>query len=105
MQSLTTHLLQPNYTYIPNIILDEWIDRLNIVELKILLVVCRETLSSSLSEADISLDKFVLKTGYSKTSIIKAINSLEQHCFINKKCIKGRGGVAKACTFSIKMEV
>lgn len=89
----------PNTTQVPNVVLDEWLARLSDVELRVLLVVIRQTLGW---EADketgrrktedwIAMRQFELKTGRSRRQLSSAIKVLvEEHRLIEAVDNKGK---------------
>lgn len=86
-----TSKLLPNTTQIPNIILDEWLPRLNDVEFRILMVVTRQTLGWVMDDASgrrkerdwLSMAQLAHKTGRGRTQISSNLKSLiETHQLI-----------------------
>ena len=86
-----TSKLLPNTTQIPNIILDDWLPRLNDVEFRILMVITRQTLgwvmddeSGRRKERDwLSMAQLAHKTGRGRTQISSNLKSLiENHQLI-----------------------
>lgn len=76
--------LRPNFTQIPNVVLDEWMPELNKGELKVLLYVMRRTYGFQKESDNISLSQICggiegkdLGTGLSVQTVITAIASLE----------------------------
>lgn len=91
--------IQPNTTQVPNIILDEWMARLSDVELRVLLVVVRQTLgwiedpeTKKRKEKDwISRSQLCFKAGKGKVSVSGAVKTLiEDHRIIEAVDSKGR---------------
>jgi len=76
-------------TQIPNLILDQYLRTLNASELKILLVILRQTHGWRKTRDRISYSQFMEKTGYSRRVLTKAIQSLESKGLI---IITGRKG-------------
>lgn len=83
--------LLPNTTQIPNIILDDWLPRLNDVEFRILMVVTRQTLGWVMDDASgrrkerdwLSMSQLAQKTGRGRTQIsINLKNLIEDHQLI-----------------------
>lgn len=74
----------PNTTQVPNIILDVWMDRLSDVELRVLLVITRQTMgwledpkTGRRKEKDwISMSQLIEKTGRGRTAISGAVKHL-----------------------------
>jgi len=71
---------KPNYTQIPNIILDN-IDKFSNTEFKILLLICRKTFGWHKEKDKISYSQLI-KTGLGKNTIPRAINSLKDNGYI-----------------------
>jgi len=82
----------PNYTQIPNEILDKWMCELNGSELKILLKICRNTLGWNKKKDKISITQLEKSTGLSRPQIISATKKLIEHdliiCISNGQKIK-----------------
>jgi len=76
--------LIPNTTQVPNVVLDEWLPKLNGSELKVLLVVIRQTIgwvediaTGRRKEVDwISRGQMMKKTGLGRAVISKSVNAL-----------------------------
>lgn len=71
---------KPNYTQIPNIILDN-IDKFSNTEFKILLLICRKTFGWHKEKDKISYSQLI-KTGLGKNTIPRAINTLKDNGYI-----------------------
>ncbi len=80
-----------NFTQIPNILLDEWLPRLGDVELKVLLVIMRQTFGWQKTREKISLSFFQNITGCSRTNISKALNFLIEKGLVRKDIIGSLG--------------
>ena len=83
-------------TYIPNILFDELLSSLTGSELKILLVILRKTngwidakTGKRKERAQISYRQFQNKTGISKRSVIRAVNSLIVRNFVTATDFRG----------------
>jgi DNA-binding MarR family transcriptional regulator len=88
----------PNYTPIPDLLLDEHLAFLSEKELKVLLYICRRTFGFKKEADDISIEQMVngivrkdgkrldYGTGLSRPSVTKAVQSLEAKNFIIKIC-------------------
>lgn len=91
--------IAPNSTQVPNRLLDEWMPRLKDVELRVLLVIVRQTLgwiedseTGRRKEKDwISRTQLVSKTGRSSRAVSPAIETLCQYQLI--QTISENGGV------------
>lgn len=74
----------PNYTQIPNLILDEWLPLLSGVQLKVLLAICRKTLGWHRTHDRISLSQLMKLTGCCRDKISDAIHWLLDNKMITK---------------------
>ncbi len=63
-------------TLVSNKVLDEWLPKLNLIELKVLLVIIRQTVGWKKDKDWISISQFEKKTGLSRKSISQAIQCL-----------------------------
>lgn len=70
-------LQSPNFTQIPNDLLDDWIGKLSKVEFKIVMMICRKTFGWQKDKDKISLSQFVSTTKAGKQCVIDAIKQLE----------------------------
>ena len=77
--------LKPNFTQIPNVLLDEWLGDLSMGELKVLLYVMRRTYGFHKDKDTISFSQIIhgikgieCGTKLGKETLSRAINSLEQ---------------------------
>lgn len=78
-------IFAPNYTQIPNVIFDYWMNKLTPAEFKVLLCICRKTFGFHKQTDAISLKQIMEMTGLSsRSSLIKTLTSLEEHGLINK---------------------
>ena len=73
----------PNYTQVPNVILDR-IAELEAVELAVVLIVCRETFGWHRSVEKLSLSDFTEATGFSRRGVQSAIASLLEREWIQR---------------------
>jgi len=78
---------EPNYTEMPNILLDEWLPHLKETELKVLLVIYRKTFGWHKTRDQISLSQLEALTGLSRQHIIKGTNELIKKKIIQKTVI------------------
>lgn len=69
-------MMNNNFTRLPNILFDTLLKELNTSELKILLVIIRQTVGWSKERDRITYSQFIYKTGISRRIISVAINSL-----------------------------
>ena len=68
----------PNYTQIPNVVIDYWLPRLSPTEFSVLIFFCRQTFGWHRSKVQISLKQLVEALQLKKDTIIKAIDSLSE---------------------------
>lgn len=68
----------PNYTQIPNEILDDWMAKLSGVEFKVVMKICRNTFGWHKDWDGISVSQLQEATGYGHSQISKAIQRLEE---------------------------
>jgi phage replication O-like protein O len=66
----------PNYTQIPNEIIDAWMNQLSGVEFKILMSICRKTFGWGKDKDRISFSQFEKITGASRQAVSEAIKKL-----------------------------
>lgn len=81
----------PNYTQIPNELLDEWLPHLLEAELRVLLVIMRKTFGWHKIRDQISLSQLEKHTGMLRQAIINAGKSLQKKGLI-KKTVSGKNG-------------
>jgi len=74
----------PNYTQVPNDLFDHWLPHLNESELKVLLVVIRQTLGYHKQADVISHSQIQKKTGLSKANCLIGVKSLISKGVIRK---------------------
>lgn len=93
------HTIQPNTTQTPNLIFDVWMPQLSDAELRVLLVIVRQTLgwvedaeTGRRKEKDwISRSQLVMKTGKGKVAVSGAVkNLIEKHQLIEALNSKGK---------------
>ena len=68
----------PNYTQVPNEILDEWIGKLSKVEFKIIMMICRKTFGWRKESDKISLSQFIGTCGAGRQGVVNALYHLEE---------------------------
>ena len=74
----------PNFTAIPNIILDYWMFILTGAEFKILLCICRKTFGWHKARDRISIRQIEKMTSLSRPSIVKCIEKLIEYSLVTK---------------------
>jgi phage replication O-like protein O len=82
----------PNYTQIPNVIFDCWMEKLSPAEFKIICTICRKTFGWRKDFDHISLRQLEKTTGLSKRWIIKSISSLIEKGLVIKSRSKTKEG-------------
>ena len=92
----------PNYTRTPNVFFDEIIKTLNEGELRIMLVMIRQTFGWHKQWDRISLNQLAEKTGYERRGVCKILNRLIGRNLIEKR-IAGTPGMQK-CWYSIVVQ-
>lgn len=98
-----THIPPPNFTTIPNIILDVWITELSPAEFKIILVIARKTFGWHKRQDRISLSQFETTTGLSRRGIIDAINSLAERGYLKKTLVQDDAGDCGASMYYLQV--
>lgn len=88
----------PNYTQIPNEILDDWMAKLSGVEFKVVMKICRNTFGWHKGYDGISVSQLEAATGYGHSQISKAIHRLEEMQLIST--VKHDG---KVTTYQIRL--
>lgn len=85
----------PNYTQVPNILLDEWLNILGHAELKVILFIVRKTIGYHKVRDKISILQIQENTGLTRSNVTSAVKSL-----INRKLIKkvtsGKNGASSS---------
>ncbi|CAB4133830.1 Bacteriophage lambda, GpO, N-terminal [uncultured Caudovirales phage] len=92
----------PNYTQTPNICFDEIFKTLKEGELRVILVIIRQTFGWHKAYDRISLSQLADKSGILKTSVCRSLNSLIQKGLVQKK-IFGKFGQER-CYYSLVMQ-
>jgi len=87
----------PNYTQIPNVILDS-LAQFESADLVLILVVARATFGWHRESVRMTLSQLEILTGFSKSAICRSIRTLE------KKDILERAKLADGFTYRIKVE-
>jgi phage replication O-like protein O len=82
----------PNYTQIPNEMLDDWLHKLGLAELKLLMVIMRKTFGWHKLRDRISLSQLEEITGLERKHISKASKSLIEKGLITKT-VEGKKGL------------
>ena len=74
----------PNYTQIPNVIIDHWMAFLSPAEFKVLICICRKTFGWKKENDRISLRQIETMTGLSRKGIITNLESLVEKELVTK---------------------
>jgi phage replication O-like protein O len=86
----------PNYTQTPNDLFDHWLPLLSGCELKVLMVIIRQTFGWHRIRDKISITQLVEKTGSTATNILNSIKSLIEKGAIKKEVV---GPIGKQETY------
>jgi phage replication O-like protein O len=81
----------PEYTQIPNALIDEWLPQLTAAETKVVLVIMRKTFGWHKIRDRISLSQLEKFTGFLRQAVLKAVKSLEEKNLVTKTVI-GKNG-------------
>src|SRR5215510_9658615 len=92
----------PNFTQTPNVFFDEIVKTLNEGELRILLIILRQTFGWHKLEDWITLKMLSEKTGYDRRSICRILERLIEKKLVLKR-IDGELGMQK-CYYSLVLE-
>ncbi len=102
---MTASIPAPNYTQIPNIILDDWMARLNEVQIKCLLFICRKTFGWHKQQDHISISQFIEGTGKCERAVQGALNYLVSIGLVLKKICFSKSGDPSASLFTLNMKI
>jgi len=81
----------PNFTKLPNVLIDEWLPFLSEVETKVLLVIMRKTFGWHKTRDRISLSQLEEMTGALRQAVLRATKSLAEKGIITKT-VEGKMG-------------
>lgn len=93
----------PNYTQTPNVCFDEIFKTLKEGELRVILVLIRQTFGWHKPYDRISLSQLAEKTGMERKSICRSLNSLIEKGLIEKKKFGDKG--KERCYFSLVVDI
>lgn len=93
----------PNYTQIPNVIFDYWMEILSPGSFKILMCMCRKIFGWHKTSDTISKNQLIKVTGMSKNSVQTGIEELEKHGLVLKFQHKNEYG-HQPNTFALNIE-
>lgn len=88
---MSAKVFEPNYTQVPNTILDA-LSEFSDLELRVILTVCRQTFGWHRDRAVMSISFLKKATGISNVSVIKACDSLAERGMIEKEKTTQRRG-------------
>ena len=98
-----TRFEKPRFTQVPNQFFDEMIPKLKASEMRVMLVIMRQTLGWGNKEWDrISISQLVEKSGMSKASVCTALISLKKMGLIRKAQVGGKGNVQNFYALNIE---
>jgi phage replication O-like protein O len=83
-------LQKPNYTQIPNVVLDELIYKLSMPEFKVLMFILRKTLGYHKKKDKLAISQIVKATGVSNRAVIDAVLQLSLFGVIETKKKQGK---------------
>ena len=77
----------PNYTQIPNAIIDEFMASATPAQFKCVMLILRQTLGWHRQSAEISINDFIKKTGLAKSGVLKSLGELEElgHIIVERR--------------------
>ena len=84
-------ITQPTFTLIPNVIYDYWLPHLEDAELRIILLISRQTLSSDKEKDKISFSEIKTLSNLSEKKIFKGIQNLLRKELIIQEIIEENG--------------
>ena len=87
----TMKITQPTFTLIPNVIYDYWLPHLEDAELRIILLISRQTLSSDKEKDKISFSEIKTLSNLSEKKIFKGIQNLLRKELIIQEIIEENG--------------
>jgi phage replication O-like protein O len=80
---------RPNYTQIPNEILDDWMAKLSGAQFKVICKIWRNTFGWQKEKDGISVTQLAAATGIARRHIMRATQDLEEMDLIESKKTKG----------------
>ena len=95
----------PNYTQIPNVVLEYWANRLRENELRVLLLICRLTFGWHRSSVEMSLKEMERSLGRSLTVIKRALIGLENFGLIERDRQQEANGDYRKTRYKLKIQV
>lgn len=95
----------PNYTQIPNIIIDYWMSKLNETQFKCLVTICRKTFGWHKQQDKISISQFVELTGITERNVQKALDYLINIGLVIKELVFTKSGDQAPSLFYVNIKV
>lgn len=92
----------PNYTQIPNVILDEWLKEVSPAAGIILMIICRQTFGWHKQSDMISQSQFIEKSGMTRNTVKNALAELTENGMIEQSK-RNAGGKSLCTVYSIKV--
>jgi len=92
---------EPNFTMVPNIIFDHWLNVLDHCTSLVLLFICRKTLGWHKNKDSLSLSKIESGTNMSRNRVIKSLKILEDVGLIKKELHKNAFGDQDPNTYEL----
>lgn len=92
----------PNYTQTPNICFDEIFKKLDVGELRVILVIIRQTFGWHKTYDRISLSQLASKTGMDRANVARSLRSLISKNLIEKRKFGEKG--KEKCYYALLME-
>jgi phage replication O-like protein O len=89
----------PNYTQVPNVFIDEWMQKFNGSVIAVLLAICRKTIGWHKETDSISLSQLCEMTGFNTATVKTALHTLRQNDLIRVDFLNG---FASRFTLNIK---
>jgi phage replication O-like protein O len=77
-------LPKPNYTQVPNVVLEDWLPEMKGAELKVVLAICRKTFGWHKVKDRISLTQLQKATGLSRQGVINGLNDAIDRGIVEK---------------------
>ena len=96
-------IFESNYTQIPNVCFDYWMENLSPAEFKVLMCICRKTLGYHRPSDNLSLSQIMKLTGLSRGGVINSIEKLESVQLITRSRNQSAEHGCEATTYKIKV--
>lgn len=96
-------IISPNYTQVPNVIFDYWMNVLSPAEFKVILYLCRKTFGWHKTKDKISRGKIAKDTGLTKEGVRKCLKSLEDYGLVIKTSNLTESGDNDCNTYEVRV--